>query len=164
LTAILVLLVGTPTLTTLARGREFRGYPDDRYYATVTGGIRVATFRAAEPWLQSSIGPDDTVITSKPYQVSWHAALGFVGYGNTRVWDERAIDRRRYLSDAVLQGSNYDWIVDFNQFAVQTESPEGPAFDEDYHWLQSRPYLREAYSASDSNGRILLYAFRHARD
>ena len=164
LVGILVLVVGTPTMNTIARGREFGGFPDDDYYTSVTGGIRVATFRAAEPWLQANLRPDDVVITSKPYQVSWHAAVGFTGYRAMRVWDELASDRRRYLSDTLLQSASYEWVVDFNQFAVQTDSPEGPAFEEDYRWLQSRSYLREAYAAHDSEGRILLYAFRHVKE
>ncbi|HEX3245548.1 MAG TPA: glycosyltransferase family 39 protein [Chloroflexota bacterium] len=163
LTGLIACVLGTPSLTLLARGREFRGFPDDPYYRNITGGIRVAAFRAAEPWLQSNIRPSDTVITSKPYQLSWHAALGFSGYAISRVWDERAVDRRRYLSDAVLQHGEYDWIADFNQFAIQIESPEGPAFEEDYRWLQSRPYLQEAYTGTDPQGRILLYAFKHVR-
>jgi 4-amino-4-deoxy-L-arabinose transferase-like glycosyltransferase len=164
LTAGLTLLVGTPALNTIARGREFRGFPEDRYYTAVTGGIRVATFRAAEPWLRTNVRSDEVVITSKPYQVSWHGALGFTGYRASRVWAELAVDRREYLADALLERGNFDWIIDFNQFAVQRDSPEGPLFENDYRWLRARPYLEEAYAIHDAQGRILLYAFRHLRD
>jgi len=154
----------TAALAFVAREREFRGYPDDPYYQRVSGGIRVATFRRAEPWLRSNVAPEDRTITSKPYQLSWHGDLGITGFRSIRAWDEIASDRRRYLSDDILRSGNYDWIIDFNQFAVQTESPEGLAFEEDYRWLQLRPYLQEAYAARDDQGRILLYAFRHVSE
>jgi hypothetical protein len=150
-------------LSMLTRARDFKGYPDDPYYSQVTGGIRVATFRAAEGWLHSNLRAGDTILTSKPYQIAWHGDLGFSGFRQIRVWDEQASDRRQYLSDQVLQDGAYEWIADFNQFVIQTESSEGPAFEEDYRWLQSRPYLREVYTATDPRGRILLYAFRHVR-
>jgi hypothetical protein len=157
------LILGASASYAVARASEFRSSSTDANVPLLSGNLRVATFAAAEPWLQSHLRPTEIVITSKPYQVGWHAALGFTGYQSMRVWDERAVDRRRYLSDEVLQSGPYDWIVDFNQFAAQPESPEGPAFEIDYGWLQSRSYLHEAYAASDQQGRVLLYAFRHER-
>jgi hypothetical protein len=160
----LVAVAGTPTLTTIARARDFKGYPDDRLYQVASGPLRTATFEQAEPWLRENVRQDHVVLTSKPYPVAWHSQLGFAGFRIERFWDERAADRRPYLLDSLLRDANYDWIIEFNQFAVQTNSPEGALFDEDYRWLLSRPYLREAYATRDAQGRILLYAFQHFRE
>jgi hypothetical protein len=162
-TAVLIVIAGTPTFTTIERVRNFKGYPEDRLYQVASGPLRAATFEHAQDWLRAHVLEHHIVVTSKPYPVAWHSQLGFAGFRYERVWDERAADRRRYLSDDVLRGADFDWVIDFNQFAVQTESPEGPAFEEDYRWLQARPYLSEDYTARDQQGRILLYAFRHVR-
>ncbi|MFN0071447.1 MAG: ArnT family glycosyltransferase [Chloroflexota bacterium] len=164
MTALILLTVATtPTLTTIARARDFKGYPDDPSVRGAAGAARVATLREAEPWLRQNVKPTDVIITSKPYQVAWHSGSGFSAFQISRVWDEIASNRRRYLVDDLLRNGAYDWVIDFNQYAIQPQSAEGPLFVEDYQWLRGRSYLQESYTVVDYQGRLMLFAFRHPR-
>jgi hypothetical protein len=158
--AILSVLLGTPALNTLARARDFLGFPDDAYFRQVSGGARVFTFNQAAPWLKANIDRDSVVLTSKPYQVTYYAGLGWDGFLRMRIWDETAAIRQGYLTDETLESSRFDWIVEYNQFAFQANSDEAARFASDYEWLASRPYLQTELEITDADGRLMLYALR----
>jgi hypothetical protein len=159
----LAIVMGTPTLNSLARGLEFQGFPDDRHFREISGGVRVATFRRAEPRLRAAIEPGAVVLTSKPYQVAYHTRLGWPGFMRMRIWSETSESRRLYLSDERLQDGRYDWIVEYNQLVLEPDSDEGEKFEDDFRWLTSRPYLRAELVLHDAEGRLMLYALRHSQ-
>lgn len=154
------ILAGSSTLNTLARARAFQGMPEDPAFREVIGGLRIATFSQWEHWLRASVPPGAVVLTSKPYQVAYHAGLGWPGFVAMRMWKEEALDRRQYLRDEVLRTASFDWIIEFNQFALTPASPEARAFAEDLEWLRSRPYLALELLVISDQDQPLFYAIR----